>query len=212
MPFQVSSNSFTHRGSTRIPEFSVFGEGGSFSTGRGGAQLSGLLGKFDYSAAASYMETDGQGPNDDFLNRTLSGNFGYTFSDTNQLRLTIRNNDQRRRHSRTNRLRHRRVSINVTVSMFSVPVPAGISPPASTGITKSAAANPTLASLSDNPLQSFYATDPNPFCPQTNPTAVATAEFCDFVGEQPISLQPGERQRPNKLRALQLCRYSRLPI
>ena len=83
---------FTHRGSTRIPEFSVFGEGGDFSTGRGGAQLSGLLGKFDYSAAASYMETDGQGPNDDFINRTLSGNFGYTFNDNNQLRLTIRNN------------------------------------------------------------------------------------------------------------------------
>jgi len=84
---------FTHRGSTRIPEFSVFGEGGTFSSGRGGAQLSGLLGAFDYSAAASYLQTDGQGPNDDFLNRTVSGNFGYAFSDTNQLRLTLRNNN-----------------------------------------------------------------------------------------------------------------------
>ncbi len=84
---------FTHRGSTRIPEFSVFGEGGTFSSGRGGAQLSGLLGAFDYSAATSYFQTDGQGRNDDFLNRTLSGNFGYAFSDTNQLRLTLRNND-----------------------------------------------------------------------------------------------------------------------
>ena len=35
----------------------------------------------------------------------------------------------------------------------------------------------------DNPLQSFFATDPNAFCPQTNPTAVPTAEFCDFTGE-----------------------------
>src|SRR2546429_1470432 len=84
---------FTHRGSTRIPEFTVFGEGGTFSSGRGGAQLSGLLGACDYSAAASYLQTDGQGPNDDFLNRTLSGNFGYAFSDTNQLRLMLRNND-----------------------------------------------------------------------------------------------------------------------
>jgi len=28
-----------------------------------------------------------------FLNRTLSGNFGYSFSDSNQVRLTLRNND-----------------------------------------------------------------------------------------------------------------------
>lgn len=84
---------FTHRGETRIPEFTVYGEGGSFSSGRGGAQIGGLLGAFDYSAAASYFETDGQGPNDNFLNRTLSGNFGYRINDNNQLRLTLRNND-----------------------------------------------------------------------------------------------------------------------
>jgi len=84
---------FTHRGTTRTPEFTLFGEGGSFSTGRGGAQISGLLGAFDYSAAASYFQTQGQGPNNRFLNRTLSGNFGYSFSDSNQVRLTLRNND-----------------------------------------------------------------------------------------------------------------------
>ncbi len=83
---------FTHRGNTRTPELSLFGEGGSFSTGRGGGQISGLLGAFDYSAAASYLQTEGQGPNNRFLNRTLSGNFGYSFSDTNQVRLTLRNN------------------------------------------------------------------------------------------------------------------------
>jgi vitamin B12 transporter len=84
---------FTHRGNTRIPELNLFGEGGSFSTGRGGGQISGLLGAFDYSAAASYFQTEGQGPNNRFLNRTLSGNFGYSFSDTNQVRLTLRNNN-----------------------------------------------------------------------------------------------------------------------
>lgn len=83
---------FTHRGTTRIPEFILLGEDGSFSTGRGAAQLSGLLRQFDYSAAAAYFSTAGQGPNDRFLNRTLSGNFGWRFSDTNQLRLTLRNN------------------------------------------------------------------------------------------------------------------------
>jgi len=50
---------FTHRGTTRTPEVSVFGEGGTFGTGRGGAQVSGLLGNFDYSAGGSYFGTDG---------------------------------------------------------------------------------------------------------------------------------------------------------
>jgi vitamin B12 transporter len=83
---------FTHHGETRVPAFSLYSEGGSHSSTRGGGGLSGLLGKFDYSAAASYFRTDGQGPNDAFLNRTLSGNFGYSFSETNQLRLSLRNN------------------------------------------------------------------------------------------------------------------------
>jgi outer membrane cobalamin receptor len=83
---------FSHRGETRIPEVNLFGEGGSFSSARGGAQLSGLLGAFDYSAAGSYFQTDGQGPNDSFLNRSFAGNFGYRFSDADHLRLTVRSN------------------------------------------------------------------------------------------------------------------------
>jgi len=83
---------FTHRGDTRIPAFSVYSEGGNLASARGGADLSGILGKFDYSGAAAYFQTDGQGPNDYFVNRTLSGNFGYSFSDTNQLHLSLRNN------------------------------------------------------------------------------------------------------------------------
>jgi vitamin B12 transporter len=83
---------FTHRGDTRVPAFSVYSEGGNFSSARGGGDLSGLIGKFDYSAAAAYFQTDGQGPNDYFVNRTLSGKFGYSFSATNQLHLSLRNN------------------------------------------------------------------------------------------------------------------------
>jgi vitamin B12 transporter len=82
---------FTHRGTTRTPAITLFGEGGNFSTGRGGAQFSGLAGPLDYSAAASYFQTRGQGPNDHFLNRTLSSNVGWRFSDSNQLRLSLRN-------------------------------------------------------------------------------------------------------------------------
>jgi outer membrane cobalamin receptor len=83
---------FSRQGETRIPEVSAFAEGGSFASGRGGAQISGLLAKFDYSGAASYFSTDGQGPNDEFLNRAFSGNFGYSFSENNQIRLTLRDN------------------------------------------------------------------------------------------------------------------------
>ena len=83
---------FSHQGSTRIPELNLFAEGGRFSSARGGAQISGLLGKFDYSAAGSYFQTDGQGVNDAFLNRSFAGNFGYNFSGSNQLRLTLRSN------------------------------------------------------------------------------------------------------------------------
>lgn len=172
---------FTHRGSTRTPEFNLYADGGSFFTGQGGAQLSGLLGKFDYSAAASYMHTDGQGPNDDFLNRTLSGNFGYSFSDTNQLRVTLRNND----------------------SDAGIPGQTIFEPPSlhqrydqhifsssarwtfSTGKHwrhEISGAESYTRQFSDNPMQSFYATDPNAFCPETNPAAVPTAEFCDFTG------------------------------
>jgi vitamin B12 transporter len=84
---------FTHRGTTRIPEFTAFADGGNFSTGRGGAELSGLLGRFDYSAGVSDLETAGQGPNDAFRDRTLSGNFGWRVSDTARIGLSLRDND-----------------------------------------------------------------------------------------------------------------------
>jgi vitamin B12 transporter len=84
---------FTHRGTTRIPEFTAFADGGNFDTGHGGAELSGLLGRFDYSAAVSDMETSGQGVNDAFRNRLLSGIFGWRISDTARIGLSLRDND-----------------------------------------------------------------------------------------------------------------------
>ena len=82
---------FTHRGTTKVPEISIEGDGGTFGTGHGDGQLSGLLGKFDYSAATDYFATSGQGPGDYFRVATSSGNFGWKFSDTDSLRLTLRN-------------------------------------------------------------------------------------------------------------------------
>ncbi|MFZ0635874.1 MAG: TonB-dependent receptor [Candidatus Acidiferrales bacterium] len=82
---------FSHRGTTTTPELDLVGEGGTFQTGRGGAQLSGIAGGFDYSATAGYFGSQGQGPNDYLRDTSLAGNFGYRFSDTDTLRLTVRN-------------------------------------------------------------------------------------------------------------------------
>lgn len=82
---------FTHRGASRTPELEFEGDGGTFGTSRGSGQLSGLLGAFDYSLGAGYLSTGGQGPNDNFRDTTLSGNLGWRFSDTNHLRLAVRN-------------------------------------------------------------------------------------------------------------------------
>ncbi|MGA8011360.1 MAG: TonB-dependent receptor [Candidatus Acidiferrales bacterium] len=82
---------FTHRGATSTPQLSLDGDGGTFGTGHGGAQLSGLLGAFDYSVGGGYVASNGQGPDDFFRDTTQSGNFGWKFTDHDSLRLSIRN-------------------------------------------------------------------------------------------------------------------------
>jgi vitamin B12 transporter len=82
---------FTHRGNTRQPVLELTADGGTFGTGRGSGQLSGTLGAFDYSAGAAYFDSDGQGPDNYFRDTTLWGNLGWKFSDTDTLRLTLRN-------------------------------------------------------------------------------------------------------------------------
>jgi len=172
---------FTHRGETRIPQFSIFGEGGTFASGRGGAQLSGLLGAFDYSAAASYFQTGGQGPDDDFLNRTLSANFGYRISDDNQLRLTLRNNDSIAGIPGQTLFTPPNLDQRYGQHIFSASARWDFATGKHWHHQVSSGESYTRQ-VNDNPVQSFFATDPNAFCPQTNPAAVATAEFCDFPG------------------------------
>jgi vitamin B12 transporter len=82
---------FTHRGSTTTPQIAIEGDGGTFGTGHGAGQLSGLIDKLDYSASTDYFSTDGQGPGDYFRVATSSGNFGWKFSDSDSVRLTLRN-------------------------------------------------------------------------------------------------------------------------
>ncbi|HMD41935.1 MAG TPA: TonB-dependent receptor [Candidatus Acidoferrum sp.] len=171
---------FTQRGSTAIPAFSIFSEGGGYSTGRGGVQASGLLGRFDYSGSASLYQTAGQYPNSDYINRAYTGNFGYAFSDSDQLRLSIRDNS----------------------GSAGIPGEIGFEPPSlyqrynqdvfsanlrwdfATGThwqNQLMGAESYTTQHSFNPQRSYYATDPNAYCPQSSPTAVATPEFCDYV-------------------------------
>jgi vitamin B12 transporter len=173
---------FSHRGETRVPEASVFTEGGGFSSARGGGQVSGLIGAVDYAAAASYFTTDGQGPNDDFINRTLSGNFGYRFSETNQLRLTVRNNTSNAGIPGQTLFEPPNLDQRYDQHIFSADARWTISTGQHWRHEISGGESYTRQHNND-PLQSFYATDPNAFCPQANPAAVATAEFCDFTGE-----------------------------
>ncbi len=86
---------FTRRGASSQPRLELEAEGGKFALARGGANLSGLAGRLDYSIAASRIETEGQEPNSGFRDTALSANFGYRFSSDNQLRLTLRDSDGR---------------------------------------------------------------------------------------------------------------------
>jgi outer membrane cobalamin receptor len=83
----------TQRGSTETPLVELSGEGGSFASHRETARLSGLAGWFDYSGSFGYQSIDGRFRNSDFLNRSLSGNFGFRLSPAAQLRITSRWND-----------------------------------------------------------------------------------------------------------------------
>ena len=169
---------FTHRGETRVPSFGVFGEGGTFSTGRGGGDVSGLLGGFDYSAAASYFSTEGQGLNDRFLNRTLSGNFGYRFSDSDQLRVSLRNNTSDAGNPTQTVFTPADTDQHSALHFFSANARWNFA----TGKRWShqlSAAESYNREFIDNPGQEFFIPGPFSFCPQISLTAVPSIA-CDF--------------------------------
>lgn len=174
---------FSHRGTTRTPSVSVFAEGGSFSSGRGGAQVSGLVGRFDYSVAASYLQTAGQIPNNDFINRAYTGNFGYSFSETNQLLLSVRNNTADAGIPGQTLFEPPSLHQRINQQLFSTNARWLFS-------TSSHWHHQIMGSESYthqhnfNSQQSFYATDPLAFCPQANPSSVPTAEFCDYTYDE----------------------------
>jgi vitamin B12 transporter len=181
---------FTHRGTTRVPEFAVFGEGGSYTTGRGGGDLSGKLGNFDYSGAGSYFSTDGPEDDNHFLNRTLSGNFGYAFSGADQIRLTLRNNTSNAQTPGQTLFTPPNLDAHTDYHFFSSNARWDFA----TGDhwhSEISGAESYNREFDANPIQSFYATDPFVDCPQMNPNAVATAEFCDYTN-------PGSKYEYNR--------------
>lgn len=183
---------FTHRGTTRIPEFSVFGEGGTFSTGRTEGDLSGKIGNFDYSGAASYFTTAGPHDYNHFLNRTMSGNFGYSFSDTNQLRLSLRNNTSNAQTPGQTAFTPPSPDSHTDYHFFNSNARWNFS----TGNhwqNEISGAESYNRQFNADPIQSFYATDPFAFCPQdpNSPNSAPTEEFCDFTN-------PGSRFQYNR--------------
>ncbi len=78
---------FTKKGAaeTSIPAGSVFLEGGTFDTFRGGATIAGQHDRVSYSAAFQHFRTDNGGPNDFFRNNSYSSNIGITISANSSL-------------------------------------------------------------------------------------------------------------------------------
>ncbi|MBZ5526316.1 MAG: TonB-dependent receptor [Acidobacteriia bacterium] len=170
----------SHRGTTRTPAVNMFTEGGGFATARGGAQLSGLLGKFDYSGAASYFNTDGQGPNDGLLNRTVSGNFGWSFSQNNQLRLTLRNTDSDAGIPGQTLFEPANLDQHSAMHSFSAGQRWNFTSGAHWRHELSASESYSRE-LNDNPGQDFY--NPlDPYCPLPSPGSTAvSSSYCDYT-------------------------------
>ena len=173
---------FTHRGSTRTPLLVAESDGGSFGTGRGMAQLSGLVGPLDYSAAGGYYQTQGQFPNDFFLDRTLSGNFGLRLAEENSLRLTVRSNSSDA--GEAGQILFTPPSLDEHNDQHDIS--AGLSWDFSTGPHwqhRLFGFETDIHELFANPFSSYYLSpDPLDECAYPRlPQAVASALYCDFT-------------------------------
>jgi outer membrane cobalamin receptor len=82
-------------GTTRTPLVTFGADGGTFSTARGYAALSGAYNRFDYNVYGDQFNTDGQGVNAEFSNSTQGANLGWRFSDRASLRFRIRHSNGR---------------------------------------------------------------------------------------------------------------------
>jgi outer membrane cobalamin receptor len=171
----------THRGSTRTPQLLLEGEGGTFATGRGMARVSGLAGRLDYSAAAGYFSTRGQSPNNRFLNRTLSGNFGLRVGEEGSVRLILRNNTSDAGAPGQTAFTPPNLDQHNALQHFT----AGLAWEGSTGSHwqhRLAGSETYIRQVFDNPLGDFF-TSPDPFFTCFSPLSpgAVPSPYCDFT-------------------------------
>ena len=175
----------THRGSTRVPQLLLEGDGGSFATGHGMARVSGLAGRLDYSAAAAYFSTKGRQPNNRYINRTLSGNFGVRVGEDGSVRLTLRNNTSDAGAPGQTAFTPPNLDQHNALEHFT----AGLVWEGSSGPRwqyRVAATETHIRQLFDNPRSDFF-TFPDPFggcAAPRSPNAVPSA-YCDFPYHAP---------------------------
>ena len=171
------------RGSTEQPALDLVAEGGNFSSARGAATLSGVAGRFDYLAGFSRSDTEGQGVNDAFRNATVSGNFGWKFTDADSIRLALRNNTSEAGIQGQTLITPPELNEYNALHDFS----AALSGDFASGNHwryHVLVAETYLRQRYENPLSSYYLS-PDPFDLCTgmprSPRAVPSPDFCDYT-------------------------------
>ena len=173
---------FTRRGETRVPRLELLVEGGSFGTARGTALLSGAIKRFDYSAAVGQNQASGDEVNDNFRNNTLSGNFGWRFTEANRLRWSVRNHNSHAGTPGQTLLQPPNLDQENRLENFV----ASLGWEFQTGANwhhRLSGTETFIRQGFSNPLADFYV-EPDPFgiCAfvPRSARAVTTAQFCDF--------------------------------
>ncbi len=80
----------TRAASTALPLFTYAGDAGNFHTYRNEGTAGAVYRQFDVYSAYARLQTDNSIPNSAFHNGSYAGNFGWTPSSNNDLRLTVR--------------------------------------------------------------------------------------------------------------------------
>lgn len=84
---------FSGQGTTRTPELRFGADGGTFSTARGYASLAGAIHRIDYNLFGEQLNTDGQGPNDEYSLAAQGGNVGVALTPKAFLRFRARHDN-----------------------------------------------------------------------------------------------------------------------
>lgn len=80
----------TRRGTTSLPQVEYSVDGGNFGTYREQGTFSGAWRRFDYLSDFARLDSSNSLPNSRFHNGTYAGNFGWSPSPSNNVRLTVR--------------------------------------------------------------------------------------------------------------------------